>query len=257
MRTKKRKMLCVGVVALLLLGLVGSGVAVSSQAHNGDNGGSNGLALGNGRQEEVEQQTQNVGENKTIRIQQREEVKALNNGSKGLAPGQVKKEIPQLAAIKAPITVVHKAQGFALNESGDGFHVLRVNILKVRHIHPMEIRGLMEENKSISEIRAEITEKDWVLLYKGSLRLGERNYQLVNISVNETEGNRTFSADIVGPMWSTETSDEMNNTGHINVTVMPYEGVWIGDGTLTMDEGEYKGDYRVLLDVLPPRPRGR
>ncbi len=78
MRTKKRKMLCVGAVALLLLGLVGSGVAVSSQAHNGDNGGSNWLALGNGRQEEVEQQTQNVGENKTIRIQQREEVRAQN-----------------------------------------------------------------------------------------------------------------------------------------------------------------------------------
>jgi hypothetical protein len=248
MRTKKRKMLCVGAVALLLLGLVGSGVAVSSQAHNGDNGGSNGLALGNGRQEEVEQQTQNVGENKTLRIQQKEEIKALNNGSKGLAPGQVKKEIPQLAAIKAPITVVHKAQGFALNESSDEFHVLRTSIVRVRRVQPMRMRDLMETNKSIEDIKAEITEKDWVPFYKGSIRLGERNYQLVNISVNETEGNRTFSADLVDPLVDSEPSETV---GRIEVTALNYEGVGIGDGTLTMDEGAYSGEYRVLLIVHP------
>jgi hypothetical protein len=248
MRTKKRKLLCVGVVALLLFGLVGSGVAVSSQAHNGDNGGSNGLAPGNGRQEEVEQQTQNAGENKTIRIQQKEEVNASNNGSKGLAPGQVTEEIPQLAAIKAPITVLHKAQGFALNESRDEFHVLRTSIIRVRRVQPMRMRDLMETNKSIEDIKAEIAGGDWVPFYKGSLRLGEKNYQLVNISVTETEGNRTFSADLVDPLVDSEPSETV---GRIEVTVLNYEGVRIGDGTLTMDAGDYTGEYHVLL-IIPP-----
>ena len=243
-------MLCVGAVALLLLGLVGSGVAVSSQAHNGDNGGSNGLALGDGRQEEVEQQTQNVGENKTIRIQQREEVRALNNGSNGLALGQVKKEIPQLATIKAPITVIHKAQGFALNESDETFHALRTSIVRVRRVQPMHMRDLMETNMSIEDIRTEITEADWVPFYKGSLRLGEENYQLVNISVTETEGNRTFSADLVDPLVDSEPD---RTAGTITITALNYEGVGIGDGTLTMKEGAYSGEYRVLLIVHPIR----
>jgi len=78
MGSKKRKLLCVGVVALLVLGLVESGVAVSSQALNEDDSGLNGQALGNGQQEQVEQETQNRGENTTIRIQQREEVRARN-----------------------------------------------------------------------------------------------------------------------------------------------------------------------------------
>ncbi len=239
METKKWTLLCVGMVALLVLGLVESGVAISQQAHKGDNSGLNGQALGNGQQEQVEQQ--------------KEEVKALNNGSKGVASGQVKKEIPQLAAIKAPITVVHKAQGFALNESGDGFHVLRVNILKVGQIHPSEIRGLMGENKNISEIRARIENMTGgAPFYRGDMRLGENYYRLVNISVSETEdgGNRTFDADVVGPLGN------MSIVGNISVTVMPYEGVWIGDGTLNMYDGEeYSGEYRVLLDVLPPHPR--
>jgi hypothetical protein len=285
----KRKLLCVGVVALLLLGLVGSGVAVSTQAHKGDNNGLNGgvlgngqqeqveqetqnarenktiqthqkeevkavnngtkgQALGNGQQEQVEQETQNMGENKTIRVQQKEEVRALNNGSKGLAPGQVKKEIPQLAAIKAPITVLHKAQGFALNESSDEFHVLRTSIIRVRRVQPMHMRDLMEANKSIEDIKAEITEADWVPFYKGSLRLGEHTYNLVNISVNETGDNLTFSADLVDPLVDSESSETV---GSIEVAALNYEGVRIADGTLAMYKGDYPGEYRVLLIVHP------
>jgi hypothetical protein len=248
MENKKRTLLCVGAVALLVLGLVESGVAVSQQAHKGDNSGLNGLDLGNGQQEQVEQQTQNAGKNKTIRTQQKEEVKASNNGSKELAPGQVKKEIPQLAAIKAPITVLHKAQGFALNESCDEFHVLKTSIIRVRRVQPMRMRDLMGTNKSIEDIKAEITEKDWVPFYKGSIRLGEHTYNLINISVNETGDNLTFSADLVDTVIDPESS---KTVGRIELTALNYEGVRIADGTLTMNEGDYLGEYRVLLIVHP------
>jgi hypothetical protein len=161
MKNKRWKLLCVGMVALLVLGLVESSVAVSQQAHKGDNSGLNGQALGNGQQQEQgEQQTQNAGNDKTIQNQRKEEVRAMNNGSNGLAPGQVKKEIPQLAAITAPITVLHKAQGFALNESRDEYHVLTTSIIRVRRVQPMRMRDLMEANKSIEDIKAEITEAD-------------------------------------------------------------------------------------------------
>jgi hypothetical protein len=92
MENKKWTLLCVGVVALLVLGLVESGVAVSLQVHDGDISGLNGQALGNGPQEQVEQQTQNAGENTTIQTQQKEEVKALNNGSTGVALGNGQQE---------------------------------------------------------------------------------------------------------------------------------------------------------------------
>ena len=210
MKHANRRILCMSVVALLLISIVGTGVAVSQQAQKGN--------------------------------------------AKAMAAGVVTEGMSQNATMNVPIRAIHSGHGFALADD-DGFHVLRVNILKVGQIHPGEIRGLMGENRSISEIRAEIKENVGAPFYRGHMRLGENHYRLVNMSVAETENNRTFDADVVGPIWSTEPSDEMNNTGHINVTVMQYEGTWIGDGTLNMYEGEYEEEYRVLLDVLPPQPR--
>jgi hypothetical protein len=94
MENEKWKLLCVGVVALLVLGLMESGVAVavSPQALNEDTSGLNGQALSNGQQEQVEQQTQKEGENTTIQTQQKEEVKVLINGLEGTAPGNSQQE---------------------------------------------------------------------------------------------------------------------------------------------------------------------
>ena len=207
MKRANRRILCVSVVAVLLISIVGTGVAVSQHAQKG----------------------------------------------KAMAAGNPGEEISRNAAMNVPIRAIHSGYGFALANNSAEFHVLRVNILKVRHIHPSEIRGLMEANKSISEIRAEIENMTGgAPFYRGHMRLGEDHYRLVNMSVTETDGNRTFYADVVGPIGSSEQSE--NIVGNISVTVMPHEGVRIGDGELTMDEGEYKGEYRVLLDTLPPRP---
>ncbi len=207
MKHVNRRILCMGVVALLLISIVGTGVAVSQQAQKGN--------------------------------------------AKAMAAGVVAEEMSPNAAMNVPIRAIHSGHGFALANDSNEFHVLRVNILRVRHIHPMDIRGLMEANKSISEIRAEVEEKGGAPFYRGHMRLGENHYQLVNMSVAETENNRTFAADVVGPLENAETN---KTVGHICVTVMQYEGVRIGDGTLNMYDGEYSGEYRALLDVLPPRP---
>jgi hypothetical protein len=92
MENKKWKLLCVGVIALLVLGLAESGVAVSPQALHEDDSGLNGQALGNGQQEQGEQETQNAGENATIPTQQKEEVNDSNNGTQGQALGNGQQE---------------------------------------------------------------------------------------------------------------------------------------------------------------------
>lgn len=187
-------------------------------------------------------------------------VAVSQQAQKAKAAGEVAEGVSSKNAVKVPISVIHSGYGFALANDSNEFHVLRVNILKVKHIHPMEIRGLMGENKSISEIRAEIEEKGGAPFYQGHMRLGENHYRLVNMSVAETESDRTFDADLVGLLGSAEPSEDKGIAGHISVTVMRYEGVWTGEGTLTMnEEDDYSGDYRVLLDVLKPGPilRGR
>ena len=209
MKSIRRRILCMGVVALLLLGLVGCGIAVPQQAH-------------------------------------REE--AGDNAVKGFALGKVVNEVLPRADLNAPIGVVHRGFGFALGD--DEFHVLRIYILRVRNLQPVDIKGLLEANKSIEEIRAELMEREGLTAYQGHMRLGNNSYKLVNVSVTENGDVRNFDADIVGP------SAEPNATiGSISVTIKEYEGVRIGEGTLTMNDGEYSGTYRVLLQVSPPVPK--
>ena len=238
----KRKLLCGSVVALLLLGLVWTGNAASPEVHEEENNGLNGLALGKGRQEQMEEKTQNAGENMTIKIQQREEVRAMDNGTKGVALGKGMKEVTPNKIKNGPIIVVHRGDGFALNDGE--FHVLSTHIVRVRDLRPIEIRGLLEANKSIEDIRAEIMDVDGSPFYQGYLRLGVNRYTLTNITiVNETGENRTFTADI---------QSVSGIEGNIRVTVRNYKGFRIGEGNLTMSEGDYAGEYRVLLNIYTP-----
>ncbi|MCW3129526.1 MAG: hypothetical protein N2V75_05455 [Methanophagales archaeon] len=149
---------------------------------------------------------------------------------------------------KVPIGLVHRGHGFALN--GEEFHVLRVHVIRAMHLEPIYVKALMGENASIEDIEAETENRTPYL--RGYMRLGENHYRLANMSVDadETNGSTVFKADILGPV------QETNRTvGRICITTMDYEGVRIGEGELSMDEGEYKGEYRVLLDMLPPRLR--
>ncbi|NQE06524.1 hypothetical protein C5S32_11705 [ANME-1 cluster archaeon GoMg1] len=210
----KRRVLCVGVVvALLLLSIVATGVAVPQP------------------------------------VQKRN---AMGKVAKAMSAGGVAEEVSTNRALRAPIRIVHSGYGFAINEE-DGFHVLRVHIVKRRFFQPRYIRELMGEDKNIKELRAEIEGAGGRPIYQGHLRLGEKHYRLVNMSVdaNGTEGNRVFDADIVGPLRNLEPSENMSIAGHINMTVMRYEGARVGEGELTMSEGDYSGEYSVLLDMRP------
>jgi hypothetical protein len=212
MSMKKRKVLCVGVVALLLLGLIGCAIGASSQAQNS---------------------------------------KGAGKGVAGLVQADDAEDSASLGVQNGPAKLIHRCVGFALN--GSDYHVLTLHILGVRQLHPAEMRALISSEKSIGEIRAELLATGTRQL-KGYLRLGTHLYRLDNLSVDESETNRTFTADLVYPAWDPDLGEASTMIGTITVTVRSYEGARIGEGQLTMDEGDYRGEYRVLLTVQPPLP---
>jgi hypothetical protein len=155
--------------------------------------------------------------------------------------------------LKVPIIIVYRGQGFALKADRTEFHTLRIHVVRVRHIEPIRIRELMEEDKSIEEIRGEIIEKGQTPSYQGYMRFAEEHYQLANISVmtNNAGDNLTINADVMvqEPLQGSEL-EPSKSVGNISVTVMDYESGRIGEGKLTM-HGE---EYWVLLGVLPAMP---
>ena len=78
---------------------------------------------------------------------------------------------------KVPVAVVYSGHGFVLN--GDEFHVLRVQVIKVREPKPIEIMEYMGANMSLKELKAAIAKER--PRYRGRLRVGDELYRLDNI----------------------------------------------------------------------------
>ena len=160
------------------------------------------------------------------------------------------------APSRVPIALFHQGTGFALDEMSGEFHLLRVQIVQVRTMQPAEVRELLESDKTVEEIKAELMAQESEQLYKGYLRIDNHNYYLENISVNATatEGERTISATVMYPAVELQTDETLTMVGKLMVTTQDCEGGRIGEGSLTLHHGSYEGTYRTLLLVLPPRP---
>ncbi|RZN34213.1 MAG: hypothetical protein EFT35_09615 [Methanophagales archaeon ANME-1-THS] len=160
-------------------------------------------------------------------------------------------EAPDEAA-NVPIMLVYRGYGFAFTRAGEEIHTLRILIFKVRSIDPPYIRGLMEKDKSIAEIKGEIIERGWASFYHGDMRFAGAHYTLANISLTRDRGaddNLTINADVM-KMLPVQAVEPGERAGTITITTLDHEGIRIGTGMLTMD-GE---EYQVVLELLPPLP---
>ncbi|GEM_PF-989795 len=160
------------------------------------------------------------------------------------------------AALKAPIALFHQGTGFALNRTSGEFHLLRVQIVQVRSMQPAEVRELLESEKNVTEIKAELMAQEGEQLYKGHLRIDNHNYRLENISVNATETDEeqtNISASVMYPALDPVTGETLTTVGELIVMTRNYDGGRIGEGTLTMHDGVYDKTYQTLLIVLQPQ----
>ncbi len=141
---------------------------------------------------------------------------------------------------------VWRGSGFALGV--EEHHLLKIQVANVRSFSPCEARRLLKENKSLEEIRAEIAKGDESFVYLGHILLGESIYKLVDIDLTCEGENATLDAEVAelqGDM--TPVKDKI--VGRIEIATCLREGAWIGEGELSMDEGEHPGDFAILLEM--------
>jgi len=145
------------------------------------------------------------------------------------------------------IEIRKTGNGFAMSSSKN--HVLRLNI--EGNIKPdlAGMKKLISDNKTLGQIKSEIKAKMDAEIsaasYNGSLHLGQSNYNLVNIKLTLSGNNSTtINADVAGPKLNV-TDKPTTVAGHITVTTSRQDNNTIGEGTLTMNSGQYK----VLLDM--------
>jgi hypothetical protein len=150
----------------------------------------------------------------------------------------------------APIELLHSGHGFAIKENESW--VFRLNIERRHPIEPMAVMLLLASNRSLEEIRDEISAKGGGATYRGSMKLDRTIYPLVNINVAAQAENATVEADVAAPAFDFFNESQASIAGHIRLEIAPFEGGLTGKGDLAMNSGPDAGRYQILLEMMPP-----
>jgi len=139
----------------------------------------------------------------------------------------------QARSFVEPIFMGH---GFAFE--GENYHILDVSAQKTKDTSPSFIRNLLWNKKSHEEIRNEINNEQISNNTKGHLRFAGHEYAL-NITSYD---NKSLAGDILTlpQRGADRTSFTPSTVGNISLSISIYEGDILSNGTLTMNNTEYK-----------------
>jgi len=146
---------------------------------------------------------------------------------------------------KPLIDLIFMGQGFALN--GNESHALFVSIQKIRHIDPMKIRGLMNTNKSLEELKEAINEQKAEIIYGGEIKLSEKSYRLANVSVTRLQTCLSIEGDLMSSHEAKSSGIFKEVKGQIVLMVPESKISDTCRGELTINADGFIGTYQVLL----------
>jgi hypothetical protein len=142
-----------------------------------------------------------------------------------------------------------RAEGVAL-ERGETYF-LHIWLIDTKQIPPALARDLLKENRSLDEIREEISKSEGNTTTRGGMILGDNRYILVNIDQTFDGNSSVLKTDLVEFDYMPR-SAEGRVTGHIAVNTHEVNGVQVGEGNLTLNDDGESMSYR--LTFVPPQP---
>ena len=155
--------------------------------------------------------------------------------------------------------VYYSGDGFAMSGSQDDqYHILKMSIASLVIFDSAKIDSLISDNKTLGQIKSDMKKEIYSEMdaapANGSLKLGNSFYMLSNIkSRTVSSDNSTVDADIVGPATNNGNSNASLAAGHITLAIARHEGSTIGKGKLTMNGGNYRGEYDALVKIESER----
>ncbi len=151
-----------------------------------------------------------------------------------------------------PIKTVWVKSGFALGPAGSFFksaRPLRIEIEGLRLLSPAQIKDLLQNRKSLEEIKMLIEEEaNPSFIYQGKMRLGGELFRLLDVDLRSWDSETVLKADLAeirgtrDGIWSSEASGDI--LGRIETKV----GAGSAGGSLVISQGILSGRYTVHLD---------
>lgn len=137
------------------------------------------------------------------------------------------------------------------SKNGDSYSI-RLNVERITTLDPDAARNLLSSNLSLEDIRSQLGsgKKDNIL--RGSLRIGNDIYRLVNITMVSSTNNTTLSARLAGPSTISGSGDQAGIVGHMSVVISADDSD-IARGYASIDDSRYSGTYSIELERVSGR----
>ena len=150
----------------------------------------------------------------------------------------------------APIKSVCTKSGFVLGPAESllkSARPIRIEIERLRLIIPSQIRELLENEKSLDEIKT-FVERDAnpSFVYRGKIWLDGMAHSLVELDLAYEGGETVLKADVAEVQENIWFQGSKNVIGHIKAK----EGTLGTEGELVIDEGPMSGSYKLFLSSV-------
>lgn len=124
---------------------------------------------------------------------------------------------------------------------------VRLNVESILTLDPDVARNLLSSNLSLEDIRSQLGTANRDRILRGSLRIGNDSYRLVNVTIESSFNNSTLNASLSGPSTKSGSEDQAGIVGHISVAISE-DDLEIARGYAVIDDPRYRGTYSIELE---------
>lgn len=128
----------------------------------------------------------------------------------------------------------------------DESYPVRLNVESILTLDPDVARNLLSSNLSLEDIRSQLGSGNRDTILRGSLRISNDSYRLVNVSIESSFNNSTLRASLAGPSTVSGSGDQAGIVGHISVAISA-DDLNIARGYAVIDDPRYRGTYSIEL----------
>lgn len=126
-----------------------------------------------------------------------------------------------------------------LATEGEKSYSVRLNVQTIKTISPDEARRLLSSNKSLEEVRSQVRESDRDTILRGSIKLNNDSYRLINITFTSTNNRSIIEANIARPGFRSGSGDGASTVGYAFVTIYDAGEMDMAEGYMVIDDSRY------------------
>lgn len=147
--------------------------------------------------------------------------------------------------------LVQKWRGFAANDSAS--NSVRINVETIKAMDPGEARRLLASNMSLEEVRTLAREGERDKIFRGSMRLNNDSYRLMDITMASAGNGSAMNASIVLPRRGLASEGVSSVVGHVSMDMYDAGNPAAVKGYVVIDDSNYNGVYRLQLEQCSGR----